>query len=166
MDQVSNICSRRFKVIPLSLLEKFLKTVRSIGIHQCCFKGWYEVINMCYLFTSMATTLRSNFLRISSLTKHLFFTVCCIINLFTNSVYHEIKGKLPEKNTEQHFQFTGKPWTYNNSFMYSNRVNQERHITQSEQPELFPWFLTEAMQWKQKDILNFTVWQIRNLKTL
>lgn len=30
--------------------------------------------------------------------------------------------------------------------MYSNRVNQERHITQSEQPEFFPWFLTEAMQ--------------------
>ena len=103
MDQVSNICSRRFKVILLSLLEKFLKAMRSFGIHQCCFKGWYEVINMCDLLTSMAIKLRSNFVRISSLTKHLFFTVCCIINLFTNSVFHEIKEKLPEKNTEQHF---------------------------------------------------------------
>lgn len=72
MGRISKICPRRFELISLSLLEKFLKATRSFEIHQCCFKGWYEVMNMCYLLTSMAATQRSIFLRISNVTKILF----------------------------------------------------------------------------------------------
>lgn len=148
--QISNIWLRRFEIIPLSLLDKFLKATGVFVILQCCFKERNEVFNTCYLLMRVIAQRSFSFKDLKFNQKYLpLLFAASSINL--QVLFIMIYKKSSQKRMHNSFsQFIGKLWTYS-SCMYSQSC-QARHIPKSIQPEVFPHSLTEVMQWRSKGI--------------